>query len=115
MCIQRGLPAPSTVGARSDRLHAPQLTPPSLKFKGDKTSVGKKRKRVAGESSDAVAKRNKDKVRPAVRSSSLTTQAVPEFDESDMDGWMDLAEPEACVRARCPSMFAHARRPARST
>lgn len=25
-------------------------------------------------------------------------QAVPEFDESDMDGWMDLVEPEACVR-----------------
>jgi len=63
----------------------PQLTLSSLKFKGDKTSVGKKRKRAAGESSDAVAKRNKDK-------------AVPEFDESDMDGWMDLVEPEACVR-----------------
>ena len=40
---------------RSPRL--PQLTLPSLKFKGDKTSVGKKRKRAAGESSDAVAKR----------------------------------------------------------
>ena len=79
-----------------------QLTLASLKFKGDKTSVGKKRKRAAGESSDAVAKRNKDK-------------AVPEFDESDMDGWMDLIEPEACV-CRCPrARSTNAGRPVRST